>query len=363
MPSWRISNELEEALWAAAKLQLPERATRRKSLVPAIARRSALYTIERDELEREPSRGDSADLAARALFFTLADAAKVKIPIAELVSSGGLPASRRLRVLDVGAGCGAMTLGLSDALSSAELDVLALDRDADALRLFSNAVKHLGRPSLAVETRAGNLLGKLIGDAAAADLILCGSVLNEMDEAKAFGLVTKLLEKLTADGSLIIIEPALRDSSRRLHRLRDRLIEERLGNIFAPCTRSAAPCPALALERDWCHEDRAFEATPRLAALTNATGMRAHRLKFAYLVVTRRDLALSPGPSLLRIVSSLKKSKGKSELHVCGDDGWQKLRLQKRDRTDRNREFERAQRGQLLEVGDGSYTVHDPAAS
>src|SRR5205085_918049 len=53
------------------------------------------------------------DLAARALFFTIADAAKIRVPLAELAGRGlDRCGGGRVRVLDVGAGCGAMTLGL-----------------------------------------------------------------------------------------------------------------------------------------------------------------------------------------------------------------------------------------------------------
>ena len=356
---WRISRETEEALWSAAKQHLSAGALRRKALVAAIGRRSELYTLERDELEFPSDLGDAGDLAARALFFTPADAAKIKIPLAELANRSALPTARPLRVLDVGAGCGAMTLGIAEALPHA-LEVVAVDRDSAALELFTTAAKELGRSELALDTRRGDV-SKLRGVSGEFDVIACGSVLNELSESKATALALDLLSRLSQDGVLIVIEPALRLTSRRLHRLRDRVIEDGLGNIFAPCTRESAPCPALALERDWCHEDRTFEATPRLAALTNATGMRARRLKFSYLVVSREAHALAPRAGMLRVVSSLKKTKGQSELFACGEDGRNRLRLQKRDRTAQNRGFEKARRGQLLEVGEGTFALMDPS--
>ncbi len=351
--AWRLDPDLEEALWGAAKEVLGERVVKHKMLVPAIVRRSEIYTREREQLEDERFVGDSADLAARALFFTLADAAKMLVPIAELRSRGALPAAKRLRILDFGAGCGAMTFGLLGALKR-ELDVVAVDRDREALSLFARAAERLGDTRLSLRTAS------TVPKDSTWDLICCGSVLNELSEPAATSFVRDLVATLSSDGVAILIEPALRETSRRLHRLRDLVIEEKLATVFAPCTRKLAPCPALELERDWCHEDRPFEPTPRLAALTRATGMRAHRLKFSYLVLTRRDLELAPKQSLLRVVSSLKKSKGKSELLACGDEGISKIRLQKRDRTVATRGFSRARRGQLLEVGDARFDLTDP---
>jgi ribosomal protein RSM22 (predicted rRNA methylase) len=154
-------------------------------------------------------------------------------------------------------------------------------------------------------------------------------------------------------GALVIIEPALRQTSRALHRLRDQLLTRGAAHVFAPCTRAAAPCPALADERDWCHEDRPLALPPRTAALAAATGLRDTGVKFSYLVL-RRDpsplVAAPPDRTALRVVSEPQKAKGRRELTACGEAGWVPLRLLTRHRTDRNRPFERARRGDVLLV-------------
>lgn len=352
---------IEEALWAATRLELGERVVKQRSLIPAIARMSERYNLERDQLDA-PLGGD-AELAARALFFTVADAAKVAVPIAELAVAGALPQASPLRVLDAGAGCGAMTLGLLDCLGDRDLQVTAIDRDDDGLAILEGAVDHLDA-GIELETQAVDLRGYRGGPEA--DLILCGSVLNELDEDGAAALVHALIGQLAADGALIVIEPALRETSRRLHRLRDRILGEQRGFVFAPCTRTAARCPALDDERDWCHEDRHWEPPRRLAQLTNATGLRQQRLKFAYLVIRRQPGTVAGERPALRVVSRLKKTKGASYLFVCDDRGRRELRLQKRERRDANRPFERARRGDLLVIeGDDAAIVSveriDPA--
>lgn len=161
MGAWRMSAATEEALWAAAKQKLGDGVVRQKILLPAIARRSALYTTERDDDGGVAPLSGAADLGARALFFTLADAAKIKIPIAELVNRNALPVRESLRVLDLGAGCGAMTLGLAEALGERSLEVVAIDQDSDALAIFSAAVARLaevGRSGISVDTRSGDVM-------------------------------------------------------------------------------------------------------------------------------------------------------------------------------------------------------------
>lgn len=343
-----MMRRIEDALWAAARIELDERLLRHKSLIPAITKISERYTVERDRLGEVYDDGD-AELAARAVFFTVADAAKVAVPIAELRDAGALPQRSSLRVADVGAGCGAMTLGLLDALGG-DLEVSAVDRDDGGLAIFELAVDALGDELGAVELETHVADVARHRDDREVDLALCGSLLNELDESVATRVVTDLISRLAGDGALIVIEPALRETSRRLHRIRDRVLADRLGHVFAPCTRTAANCPALDDERDWCHEDRHWEPPQRLNQLTNATGLRQQRLKFSYLVVRRQPGTVAGDRPALRVVSKLKKMKGASELWVCDDDGRRKLRLQKRDRDDANRSFDRARRGELLEV-------------
>ncbi|MGE3458778.1 MAG: hypothetical protein AB7O24_26915, partial [Kofleriaceae bacterium] len=59
------------------------------ALKDAIVDRSKRYTSDRARLGSP--RDQRADLAARAAFFTIADAMKVTVPIDELISRGALP--------------------------------------------------------------------------------------------------------------------------------------------------------------------------------------------------------------------------------------------------------------------------------
>ncbi|HWU90723.1 MAG TPA: methyltransferase domain-containing protein, partial [Kofleriaceae bacterium] len=160
------------------------------------------YTSDRGRLASPADR--AGDLAARAVFFTVADAMKLAVPLGELANRGALPARRPLRVVDLGAGCGAMSLGLVAALGgepALSLELLAIDHDAGALAIAAAAIRDLaarsGVPS-AVVTRAADAL-KVSPDEA--DLVVMGSLLNELPADRALGVVERALRALSPDGA------------------------------------------------------------------------------------------------------------------------------------------------------------------
>jgi ribosomal protein RSM22 (predicted rRNA methylase) len=348
---YEVPVELERAALRAARDVLGDDPLTTPALVRAIVDRSLRYTSERARLARP---GDSrGDLAARAAFFTIADAMKIAIPLGELAGRDAVPMTRPLRLLDVGAGCGAMTLGLIAALR-VDLAVTAIDRDADALAIASAAVRDFAASvgvTVAFESRTSDVSRAPLP---VADLIVLGSVLNELPEAAALAVVERALAAIEDDGAVVIVEPALRDTSRALHAIRDAVIARGAGHVFAPCTRRTAPCPALAEPDDWCHEDRRVALPPHTRELARLTHLRDGGMKFAYLVLRRQptDLVVG-GDAAWRIVSAPRLAKGKLEIFGCGARGRYPLRRLKRHRSDTNRELDRAERGDVLVLEPG----------
>lgn len=364
--AWQLSSDIEDALWRAAERIVPRRARTGRVLREAIVARSRRYTSERQALA-EPigsAAQREADLAARALFFTPADAGKVAIPLRELDRQGLLPRTGRLSIIDAGAGAGAMTLGLLDYLratgaltSGRTIAIRAIDRDARALAFMSAVLAELGerwQVQLSLNPECADLDCLSRAELrASADLLLMGTVLNEVPSALRPGIVQSALTAIRPDGSAIIIEPALRATARDLHEVRDWLLETQLARVFAPCTRTSAPCPALADERDWCHEDRPNHLNPRTASLAGATGLRVHGLKFAYLTLRHNPDAQAERDRdgarvALRVVSRPRRQKGMRECFACGPEGRVRIRLLKRHRSAQNAEFGTARRGDIL---------------
>jgi ribosomal protein RSM22 (predicted rRNA methylase) len=360
-----VPQALEDAAWRAAAAELGDAALADAALGRAIVDRSARYTTDRAHLAT--AADPRGDLAARATFFTVADAMKVSVPLRELANRDALPARRPLRVIDVGAGCGAMTLGALAALPDRDLDVTAIDRDAAALRIAARAVAEYGGPRVRFAARAGEL--RALGGVGPAELIVLGSVLNELaDPAARDAAIAAALAAITDDGAVVVVEPASRDCARALHAARDAAIA-RGAHVFAPCTRTAAPCAALADARDWCHEDRAVALPARTRELARRTHLRDGGLRFAYVVLRRQPLGLvdlhsatlrvaaRPGGAgaiesshAWRVVSAPRPDKGKLELYGCSDAGRVPLRRLRRHRAPDNAAIERADRGDVLVV-------------
>ena len=342
---WIVPAELEEVIYAATRAALGDAPLATAALTRSILDRSRRYTSERDR----PATDRAGDLAARAMFFTVADAMKIAIPLGELVHRNALPAARPLRIVDLGAGCGAMSLGAIATLpGEVTLDILAIDRDGPALAIARAAIRELA-------ARRGATVGIAIRDddvtratLPRADLVVIGTLLNELTTEARVAVVERALAAVGDDGAVIIVEPALRDTARALHELRDVILGSGRGHVFAPCTRSLAPCPALADPSDWCHEDRALQLPRRTAELARLTHLRDGGMKFAYLVLRRQPLGLVEPASAWRVVSAPMPAKGKLEIIGCSNAGRVPIRLLRRHRNAANRSLEEADRGDVL---------------
>jgi hypothetical protein len=233
-----------------------------------------------------------------------------------------------------------MSLGLAATMAT-PIEIVAIDRDAAALAIAARAVAALGAK---ITTRADDATRATIPPA---DLVVIGTLLNELPVAARLPLIERALAALSPDGAVIAIEPALRDTSRALHELRDQVLAKQVAHVFAPCIRQG-PCPALVDPDDWCHEDRVVQLPPRTAELARLTHLRDDGLKFSYLVLRKLATPLVDAPGAWRIVSAARVAKGKHEITGCGEPGWAPLRLLKRNRTATTKELERAQRGDVI---------------
>ncbi len=226
------------------------------------------------------------------------------------------------RALDLGSGTGAVGRTLRVRFG-AGLEVVGVDRTAApgvlAADLAVEMPRVAGRFDLIV---AAHLLNELFNGRPAAERIARRAA-RVAAWAGAF---------LSPGGRLILIEPALRETSRELLAVRDQLVAGGLA-VVAPCFRQG-PCPALAAESDWCHD----------AAATSTRG----RIDFSYLVVAHE--AVAPAPGLVRVVSDPLPDKGRLRLFVCGDDGRYELIRLNRHRAAENGALDRAARGSALAI-------------
>ena len=288
-------------------------------------------------------------LAARLLFSFARDVPKSACAARELAFARRL--ALPMRVLDVGAGLGASTWGLARLLAMGgargAIDATFVDDDPGALGL-ARTISDARRAEGEVEVRV--TVQNRAPASGRFDVILLGQSLGEIDadETKQVALIEALAKSLHDHGSLVVIEPALADRTRRLQRVRDALVARGL-TVFAPCLH-AAPCPMLKDPKSWCHEDLPVDLPPSVAAIARAAGLRRQGLTFSYLVLRKDGVTLRGrvAPGALRVVSSPIVTKGKRELYLCGDARVRKLARLDRDEPKRGGAWSNAARGDVV---------------
>jgi hypothetical protein len=297
--------------------------------------------------------GSAADHgAARLLFFFQRDVPKLGLAVRELLVAGLLGAGEgTLRVLDYGAGLGASTFGLMRALEEhgfqGKVESHFYEPDAKAASLARALAAALAAEHPGLQIKVHEAVPKF---AKQFDLVLLGQVLSELHQdapdrlARHEDFLRLLLrEAVREDGSVVVVEPALRARSRHLQALGRRLRD----HVFAPCLHQEE-CPLLVRERDWCHEDHDVNLPPWLVPTAKAAGLRYEGITYAYVVLRadRKNLsAFLPTPTPQRLVSDLRRTKGKIEALLC--PGGNTMRLD-RHRTEQNAVLEDVRRGNVL---------------
>jgi len=361
----------------AARTVLAER-LRARGLSQAAAAGQLAAAVRRVSLAYRREEGSLAELMrdreaidARLAFFLPRDLQKLVLPLRELAATGALPRADELRVLDLGAGLGTSSLGAAAFLLGSEhaqrVHVEAIDVDADALAVAVAVGRELtAAHGFALELHtAARALEHVIGERTNAryDLIVLGLVLNEIEGQEGAAVLATVCQRLAPGGALIVLEPALRETSRALQRTRDALASAgHAPYVFAPCLH-ARPCPLLERERDWCHE-RIQLALPKDAAeLARAAGLRDEDLTFSYLTLRNEPGSLAElrtsDAALYRVVGGPLVTKGKRELLVCGSDHARVLRRLDRKASEANRALDHARRGSVLAVEAGEVAGPD----
>lgn len=277
-------------------------------------------------------------LGAYLLFYWPVSYAQARATLSELTT-------RPRAVLDLGSGPGPMAFAAMDAGAST---VTAADRSKPALELARTLATEAGEGIATREWSPEKPLpdGKF-------DVITMGHVVNELFNgqiAPRAALLEKIIERVNPNGSLVVVEPALRETSRALLQVRDALVERGYA-IRAPCLFRGA-CPALLKESDWCHAERQWRMPKLVEDLARGAGLHKESLKMSYLIVAPKGEPWAPVPegTLFRVVSEQLPGKGRTRFMGCGPDGRIGLAMQEKHETEKNRLFFKAQRGDVLRI-------------
>lgn len=357
-----------EALLGAVRTVLAERLKDKRAHTLSAAVRRVSLAYRREQGSPADLVGDKEAIDARLAFFLPRDFPKLELPLRELDALAALPPpseGRPFRILDLGAGLG--TTGLCAALfvlsraHARAVTIDAVESDAEALRVAQRLATELSRThGFPVELRAHpKTLARALSEPSTEgyDLVLLGFMLNELGStpAELAETLRALCSRLSPGGSLIVLEPALRDTSRTLQETRDLLVASGTApHVFAPCLHARA-CPMLERERDWCHERVPLALPKEQAELAREAGLREEDLTFSYLTLRNEPRSLAQidraeDLRLYRIVGGPLITKGKRELLVCGSDDVRVLRRLDRHASGHNAAFDEARRGSILGV-------------
>lgn len=339
------------------------------SLSPIVRELSAGFTKKRKEGFSRYLLNRRAR-AAYLLYFLPANFPKIQAVLQELFRHPGVALQKKenLKVLDIGSGPGTALLGLThfflgrkDAQKELSFHLTALDHTRENLKdcqgLFALFQQHCSaKISLNLIQQD---MEKELQIAGKFDYIVLSNSLNELYELDADRIQKRTLllgrllgQHLEPDGSLILIEPALKQTSRELLQVRDSLISQGFG-LYSPCL-AQAPCPALQTEReDWCHEELPWEPPSVIRTLDQGTGFIKDAVKYSYSVFRKDGINLSealPQGNHWRVVSEMMRLKGDRRVFLC--DGRQRILARRQDKhgSESNKVFDLISRGDIIGV-------------
>lgn len=336
----------------------------RKRLGQAVAELSWVFTKERSQLNRT-YLDDRLLGVAYLQYFLPVNLAKIQVLLDEMPM---LEAGKCISVLDLGSGPGTGALAVLDWWYQRKMpraiSVATIDGSTGALmqgrQLWDRYCQVAGTGETDLQTYEGNLeqpawFGQ-VRRRAPFDLIIVANCLNEIyAEAQdpiemRTHLVTEALSLLAPHGTMMIIEPALRETSRALHQVRDRLLQEKHCTVFSPCLHDEN-CPALVNPTDWCHEERDWEPPIIIQEIDDQVGLIKDALKFSYLLLRKDGKTIAERRSdVYRVVSELRELKGEKRAWLCNEQGRQEVGRQDRLVSPQNMAFDEWHRGAIVQI-------------
>ena len=344
-----------------------------------VRRLNIAFTQERGSLPRNYFH--QKDLrSGYLLYFLPVNALKVAALLAQTSPLSPLSLIRRgdggeVRILDLGSGSGTGMFGTFLWLENLfkkggaltvplHLSWILIDQNRqalqDATQLHEELVDHWKKthPNWPLHSEIQTQLVDLISapsikvPAQSVDLVLALNLMNELPQERRIRLIDRAMHFLKPEGRFLIMEPALQRTTRQLMELHDEILERNAAFVYAPCLHQSR-CPMLASNhRDWCHTTIEWERPFWIGKLDHLVGIRKDYLQCSYLVLGTQP----PRPvsnQRWRVVSGHLNSKGKSELLLCGPaglPGLQRVTRLDRDWSEKNRPFDDAHRGDLLEM-------------
>jgi hypothetical protein len=163
-------------------------------------------------------------------------------------------------------------------------------------------------------------------------------------------VVGQLLPFLAPRGTIMIVEPALRQTARALHQMRNHLLNQGQCTVYSPCLHEGA-CPALDHPDDWCHEERQWRTPPAITVIDREVGFIKDALKFSYLLLrTDGRTIVTRSPQTFRVVSELRELKGEKRAWLCNETGRPEVGRLDRKASPHNAALDSWHRGAIVQI-------------
>lgn len=334
---WRSGRKFSDG--PADRLLPPEL----REVVQGVRRLSAGLTGKRD-LAGSRYMDDPKLLGAYLLYYWPNSYAQARHALRSAMSAGKVAS-----VLDLGSGPGPVAFAALDA--GARTATIA-DRSEPALELARKLAAERGE---SLSTRSWKAANQPVPDGVYS-MVTMSHLVNELwigqEDAvnRRAGLIERAFQHVEPGGRVLVIEPALRETSRGLLEVRNLLATKGIVPV-APCLFRGS-CPALEKESDWCHSEVAWDAPALMADIAKAASLHKEALKMTAITFMRESEAPAApcDGNVFRIVSEPLASKGRQRFMGCGPQGRIGLSLQTKHITESNARFSRLRRGDLVRI-------------
>ena len=258
-----------------------------------------------------------------------------------------------INILDIGCGEGAGMLGLYySLLNSHNFSFTGIDTSARLLRECRKLTELvLKKSDVRVSLRKHDVSDGLLPTKQKFDIVILSHSLAEMYPGSIpIRFIHRLFRKVTENGLVIIIEPALKQLSRRLADLRNSIITDRKLSVHLPCPHhQECPLYSIRKQKEWCHQSIRWQPPDFMKIINQGLNREISTLKFSYLVISRNDFSI-PRDHQYLVISNLLKEKGKQKCFLCTRTGRLQLVRLNKNGTECNKVFGRIRKGDMISV-------------
>jgi len=281
-------------------------------LEKSIQKLSDAYTKQREF--KTDLLSDPELLSAYGLFFFPQTYTRTRFVFLEILQRGW-KSPDSISILDLGSGSGAASFALASEIKG-RVRITAVDRSKPALSAMQKIASEC--LDLQCETHLQDLWTWARSENKKYDLIVASFSLSETKSSFQQWTDT-LLRLITEEGIILILEPALKETSEKLEFLRNEIALKTPLYIWGPCLHREE-CPLLKEGKFWCHEVRSWKPPESLSFMNRHLYRKIHVLKFSFLAFGKS--APSPLSEFgFRLISPVSKRKKNFVFSGCASDG------------------------------------------